>query len=329
MRYFAAVAEELNVTRAAERLHTAQPSLSQQIRQLEGLVGAPLFLRDKHRLKLTQTGKVLLPAAKEILALVDKAMAQARASARSEVGTIVLGMIPGPEGMVFSHVLPLLLQRMPDCQVLLRTMTAPEATRALLDREIRAAFTRGPIESDEIAYEVYMREEVVAVMPERWAHSQHDPVQLAALAKLPLISISAEVAPAVHDATEDIERRAGVKFTRGICSESLMTSMNAVASGLGCCFFSEYVAGIVPKGVVTRRIALDPAPTLDLLFAYRKDDTLPALETLIKLVRDHSPFRKAPVQGRVARPGKRLGPARNPAPVPESDGTAARRRKVL
>jgi LysR family hca operon transcriptional activator len=53
LRYFAAVAEELNVTRAAEKLHTAQPSLSQQIRQLEGLVGAPLFHRDKHRLKLT------------------------------------------------------------------------------------------------------------------------------------------------------------------------------------------------------------------------------------------------------------------------------------
>jgi len=84
LRYFAAVAEELNVTRAAEKLHTAQPSLSQQIRQLEGLIGAPLFLRDKHRLKLTETGRVLLPAAKDILASVEKALMQARATALTQ-----------------------------------------------------------------------------------------------------------------------------------------------------------------------------------------------------------------------------------------------------
>jgi len=289
LRYFAAVAEELNVTRAAEKLHTAQPSLSQQIRQLEGLVGAPLFHRDKHRLKLTETGRVLLTSTKDILAAVEKALQQARDTARSEVGTIVLGMIPGPEGMVFSHILPLLLLRSPDSQLLLRTMTAPEAIQALLNREIRAAFTRGPIEDDEIAYEVYMREEVVAVLPERSPLARQERVSVEALARLPLICISAAVAPAVHQATEEIEARAGVKFTRGICSESLMTSMNAVASGLGCCFFSKYVEGIVPKGVVARPLDMDPPPTLDLLFAYRKDDQFPALTTLITLVHDHSP----------------------------------------
>jgi LysR family hca operon transcriptional activator len=295
LRYFTAVAEELNVTRAAEKLHTAQPSLSQQIRQLEGLIGAPLFIRDKHRLKLTETGRVLLPAAKNILASVENAFFQARATARNEVGTIVLGMIPGPEGMVFSHILPLLLRRSPETQLLLRTMTAPEATQALLKREVMAAFLRGPIDSDEIVQEIYMREEMIAVMPESWELARLDPVPVRELAKMPLISISETIAPAVHQATEEIERRAGVKFTRGICSESLMTSMNAVASGLGCCFFSRYVSEIVPKGVVTRTLDLAPPPTLDLLFAYRKDSSCAALESLIALVQEHSPFRKQPV----------------------------------
>ncbi|MDR3672226.1 MAG: LysR substrate-binding domain-containing protein [Holophaga sp.] len=293
LRYFVAVAEELNVTRAAEKLHTAQPSLSQQIRQLEGVIGAPLFIRDKHRLKLTETGKVFLPAAKSILAAVESALFQARATARNEVGTIVLGMIPGPESMVFSHILPLLLRRSPETQLLLRTMTAPEAIQALLNREIMAAFLRGPIESDEISSEIYMHEEVVAMLPEHWELAKLARVPVKELARMPVISISAAIAPAVHQATQDIERRSGVTLTQGIGSESLMTSMNAVASGLGYCFFSEYVSEIVPKGVVTRPIDLDPAPTLDLLFAYRKDEPFAALATLISLVHEHSPYHQA------------------------------------
>ena len=106
-------------------------------------------------------------------------MAQARASARSEVGTIVLGMIPGPEGMVFSHVLPLLLQRMPDCQVLLRTMTAPDAIGPCwTGRSGRGS--PGPIESEDLAYEVYMREQVVVMMPESWEQARLERVPVAA-----------------------------------------------------------------------------------------------------------------------------------------------------
>jgi len=110
------------------------------------------------------------------------------------------------------------------------------------------------------------------------------------LAKMKLISITADVAPAVHAVAEEIERRSGVKFQMGFCTENLMTSMNAVASGLGFCFFAAYVEEIAPKGVVTRPIDLSPPPQLDLLFAYRDDDRLPALARLVSLVREYSPF---------------------------------------
>jgi LysR family hca operon transcriptional activator len=289
-RYFVAVAEELNVTRAAEQLHTAQPSLSQQIRQLESIVGTPLFLRDKHRLQLTEAGRVLLPAAKSVLSATEDALAAARAVARSAEWTISLGMVPGPEGKIFSYILPILLRNHPDLQLLLKTMTAPEQLHALQRREISAGFLRGPINSPEIASEVYMREEVVAVIPQDSPLAEFDRIPVSELARLKLISISAEIAPAVHEVAEEIERRSGVKFTRGFNTENLMTSLNAVASGFGFCFFSVYVDEIVPKGVVTRPLDMDPPPMLDLLFAYRSDDTLPALARVVSLVRDHSPF---------------------------------------
>ena len=304
LRYFVAVAEELNVTRAAEKLHTAQPSLSQQIRQLEGMVGTPLFLRDKHRLKLTEPGRVFLTDAKDILASVENALSHAREAARNEVGTVVLGMIMGPEGMVFSHILPLWLRRSPESPLLLRTMDAPEQIEALLKHEIMAGFLRGPIHSDEIAFETYMREEVVAVIPETWDMAKLDRVPVHELAKMPLISVSEIVAPAVYHLTEEIEAQAGVTFRKGFRSESLITSMNAVASELGFCFFAKYVGGLVPKGVVTRPLDLDPPPTIDLLFAYRKDNQFAALKSLVALVHEHSPFRRESEALAAATPGK-------------------------
>jgi DNA-binding transcriptional LysR family regulator len=170
-------------------------------------------------------------------------------------------------------------------------MTAPEQIQALIRREITAGFLRGPLQCDEIASEIYMREDVVVVLPQSCDLARLDRVPVHLLAEMPLIPISHEVAPAVHDVVGEIETRTGVKFKIGFCTENLMTSMNAVASGLGFSFFASYVDEIVPKGVVTRPIDLDPPPTLDLLFAYRKDDRLPALEKLVSLVREHSPKR--------------------------------------
>lgn len=289
-RYFVAVAEELNVTRAAEQLHTAQPSLSQQIRQLEGVVGAPLFHRDRHRLQLTEAGRVLLPTAKSILAAVENALVEARAVARAEEWTIALGMVPGPEGKIFSHILPLLLRYHPNIQLLLKTMTSPDQIKALQRREISAGFLRGPIECSDIASEVYMREDVVVVLPQDSPLAAMERVPVKELVKMKLIPISAGVAPAVHQMTQEIEQRGGVKFQLGFLSENVMTSMNAVASGFGFCFFAAYVDEIVPKGVVTRPLDLDPVPQMDLLFAYRKDDHLSTLAKLVSLVREYSPF---------------------------------------
>jgi LysR family hca operon transcriptional activator len=202
-------------------------------------------------------------------------------------------MVPGPERRVFSYLLPLLLKHYPDIKLHLRTMTSPEQIQALQRREITAGFLRGPIDSDEIATEIYMRENIVAVLPEVHPLAEFDRIPVHLLADIPLIPISHDVAPAVHNVVGEVEAQTGVKFKIGFCTENLMTSMNAVASGLGFSFFASYVEEIVPKGVVTRPIDLDPAPTLDLLFAYRKDDKLPALERLVSLVRDHSPNRRS------------------------------------
>ena len=106
LRYFVAVAEELNFTHAAERLHTAQPSLSQQIRQLEEYVGTPLLNRDKRRMRLTEAGRVFLRESRSLLAGAEQAVTLARQAARAEAGVITIAIVPGPEGQLFSRVMP-------------------------------------------------------------------------------------------------------------------------------------------------------------------------------------------------------------------------------
>src|SRR5258706_8617535 len=94
LRYFVAVAEELNFTRAAERLHIAQPPLSTQIKALEDELGAALFLRDKRRVFLTQAGHELLERARDILSAAQAAKAAARDAAAGLVGRLALRYTP-------------------------------------------------------------------------------------------------------------------------------------------------------------------------------------------------------------------------------------------
>ena len=286
LRYFVAVAEELNITRAAERLHTAQPSLSQQIRQLELILGVPLFCRDKHHLELTEAGRVFLGESRTILKNVEHAITLARQAARAEAGQITLGMVPGPESKVFSRTVPTLLRNYPDIQIILRSLTSPEQIVALQNKGINVGFLRGPIEDEEIASEVIMREKVVAVLPASHELAKMQRVSVTKLAALPMIQISRAIAPAVHDAANLIAKQAGTQFKTLLETENLLTSLNAVASGLGFSLFAEYVEQILPKGAVARALDLDPVPELELLVAYRKDDRLPALGFFLSVLRE-------------------------------------------
>lgn len=287
LRYFIAVAEELNFTRAAERLHIAQPSLGQQIRQLEAYIGTPLFNRDKRRMQLTEAGRVFLREARRVLQDVDHGVDLARQAARAEAGMITVAIIPGPEGQLFSGILPHVLRSYPNLQINLRSLTAPQQIEALRRSEINLGFLRGPIEDEAIESIVIAREPVAAVLPENHPLAKLDKVSPKALAELPLIQIMREVAPAVHDTMYKVGTDAGVQFKTLLETEHIMTTLNAVANGLGFSVFAEYVEQIVPKNVVVRPLDMPRVPRLELLAAFRKDDRLPALHHFVKMIREH------------------------------------------
>ena len=196
LRYFIAVAEELNVTRAAVRLHTVQPSLSRQIRQLEEMVGAPLFVRVKRRLRLTEAGRVFLEQAREILQTTDRALKLARKAARAQAGHIAMGFVGGAETRVFVHVLPVLLEKYPDIHFALRSLSKPELVASLQDYTTDVAFMTGPIQDPELVSEAILRQEMVVVIPAAHPLAKLRRIPMARLGELRLVRPSPANVPA-------------------------------------------------------------------------------------------------------------------------------------
>jgi LysR family hca operon transcriptional activator len=288
LRYFIAVAEELSFTRAAERLNTVQPAVSQQIRRLEFIVGTPLFQRDKHHVQLTEAGRIFLEEARALLQHGTQAISLARRAARAEAGQITIGLLPGIEGRILSSIQPTLQTRYPDIQLLIRSLTSPQQLAALQQHEIDVAFMRGPIESDEIRSEVVLREPIVAVVPANHPFAAMERISLQTLSALPMIQVVRTSAPALHDVANQLARQAGVRFRVGLVTETVLATLNAVGSGLGFSLQPEYVKHIVPETVVAKPVDVDPIPQFELLMAYRKDNELPFLVSFLALLRSQA-----------------------------------------
>src|SRR5437660_4898065 len=154
LRYFVTVAEELHFGRAATRLAIVQPSLSQQIRQLEDELGFPLLYRTKRYVELTDAGKVFLAEARQVLAQVGEAKRAAQRAYRGEVGRLVVGYISSSTYDLLPMMLSVYRERFADVEVALRVLTTNEQFRAL-DREyMKGGLPRQPSRARMVNVEV-------------------------------------------------------------------------------------------------------------------------------------------------------------------------------
>jgi LysR family transcriptional regulator, hca operon transcriptional activator len=288
LRYFIAVAEELSFTHAAEHLHTAQPSLSQQIRRLEDeILGTPLFRRDKHHVELTEAGRVFLPEAKSLLASMEKAISMARQAARSASGHISIGFIEGAEGAVLSQVLPALQELYPHIEVSVRNLRSSAQLTALHNRQIDVGFLRGPCEGSDLCWTLVLSEPVMAAVPAQHELARLERIPIALLATLPLISVSLEGSAVVHELPSRIAAQSGVRFRPGPETDGVLSTLHTIGAGLGFSFLPSYVQRIRPPTVEVRPLAMDRPPEIELFAVYRRDDRNLGLESFLKLLRQN------------------------------------------
>ena len=165
LRYFVAAAEAGSISRAAERCHVAQPSLSQQVRKLEDLLGVTLFDRLGRGIALTDAGRALLPRARQILAGVREAEANLRREIEDGHGPVAIGAIPTIAPYVLPDALERLRRALPACQVEVTEHLTEYLVEALVDARLDCAVVSTPLDHDLLDVEIVGHEELVVVTP--------------------------------------------------------------------------------------------------------------------------------------------------------------------
>jgi DNA-binding transcriptional LysR family regulator len=286
LRHFVTVAEERHFGRAAERLHMAQPPLSQQIRRLEAELGVELFVRTTRRVDLTPAGTVYLERARDLLAAVDEAAREARLAAAGVVGHLTIGCV----GSVTYSVLPVLARRLaeelPGIECSFRgEMLVPQQVEALRDRSIDLALLRPPVADGSLQVTTLRRDRLVAAVPEGHRLAGRTEVRVADLEDTDLIVHSADRRSVMYDVVRRLCRDAGFEpLIRHEVGET-STVVTLVAGGLGVAVVPEQVRALALDGVVFRPL-VRPVTSVDLAVAHRAERDEPHLSRTLEVIRE-------------------------------------------
>jgi LysR family hca operon transcriptional activator len=279
LRYFIAVVEEGSLTIAAERrLHTSQPSLSRQIRDLEYQVGAELLSRSVHGVELTAAGKAFLDHARLALAQVDAAMEAARRAAQPAKKTFAIGFQTGHEMNWLPRAMHVLRDELKNLDITVSSDYSPDLAEALLRGRLDVAFVRVEPTFD-LGYEVVDHEPLIVLMPSDHRLTSREAIHPREFVGEIFIGGSRK-ATVLRAVTEDYLRRCGldIKLDHGVDSVSM--AMSLVASMRGLALMPAYAKNLLPWSVVSRPLEGE-APTIDLAVGYSKANTSPILKLFL------------------------------------------------
>jgi LysR family hca operon transcriptional activator len=279
LRYFVAVVEEGSLTTAAElRLHTSQPSLSRQIRDLEYQVGAELLSRSVHGVELTAAGKAFLDHARLALAQADAAVEAARRAAQPVRKTFALGFQTGHEINWMSRAMHVLRDELKNIQVTVTSDYSPDLAEALVRGRLDVAFLRVEPTFD-LCYEVVDHEPLIVLMPSDHRLTEREAIHSREFVGETFIGGSNK-ASVLRAVTEDYLRRSRVDIKLGHGVDNMAMAISLVASTRGLALMPAYAKNLLPWSVVSRPLEGE-APTVDLAVGYSSANTSPILKLFL------------------------------------------------
>ena len=283
LRYFITVAEELNFSKAALKLYTAQPSLSQQIKDLEEDVGVRLLNRTKRKVELTEEGAVFLEQARLTLAQADKAVAMARQVSKAKQQLLRIGFVPVAEMKVFPYVLPNLRVQNPDLKIELLSLNNLEQMRGIQKGELDITFTRHNFHNDEIESKFVLREPLIFLLPKDHPLAKYERIPVKALNGIDFIIPAEEQSGTLHNAILEFAKTQGIEFNIVQKADNILFNINSIGMGLGCTILPGYIAPLTMNNTVIRPLDVE-LPYLDLYVSYRKNAASNSVEKFIELL---------------------------------------------
>jgi LysR family transcriptional regulator, hca operon transcriptional activator len=297
LRYFVAVAEEGSLTVAAQkRLHTAQPSLSRQIHDLELELGVQLLIRGPRGVELTAAGRVFLDHARVALLQVEAAGEAARRAAQPARTSFAIGFLTGYEMDWLPAVMEILRAELPSTEVVIHSQDSPDLAAGLIRGKIDLAFMRPEKQAPGLKFRPLRKDPLILLMPRDHALAARSSIRPQDIAGEVFIGVSAIRAPTLRAVVESYAKRSGVTLKPEHQAENLAMAISLVASTGGVCLLPLYAQNLLPKTVVSRPIQGAP-PMVDLVIGYNEANTSPLLKSLLSKV-DALKFRVAKNEGR-------------------------------
>jgi DNA-binding transcriptional LysR family regulator len=284
LRAFLAVAEELHFGRAAERLHMAQPPLSQQIRQLERHLGVALFDRNTRSVQLTSAGEALVDPAQRVLSDVDTAVRAARAGGRGEFGRVTLGFAGASSKAVLPVLARAVRESYPDIELVMQGQTYANAALArIADGTLDLGFIRLPFIAPGVEYQVVEDEELVVALPEGHRLASRPRLALADLANEPWVTFPADAGSSLQSLLQQVCLSAGFVPNVVQSAPDSYTITALVAAHVGVTLTLTSVMRSIPDGVVYRPLS-DDLPIVESAVAWNSQNPSTAVHSVIRVL---------------------------------------------
>ncbi|MGY4794774.1 LysR family transcriptional regulator [Lysinibacillus fusiformis] len=283
MRYFIMVAEELNFSRAAERLRMAQPPLSQEIRKLEEELGVQLFHRTKRMVELTDAGEIFLQGAKQTLFQLDKAIKETQLAAEGKIGCLIIGFVDSTEIVI--EVLNKFRERFPKIHLTLREMTTEQQLKALYEKQIHIGFIRSEQNNEILASEVCSEESLRLVLHQDHPLATLPEISLQLIKEEPFIMFPRHLGPNFYDLIISYFWDHGVSLNVVQEAVQMQTIVNLVATGMGISVVPSSVESYQRPGVIYKKIK-ETTPTVNLYVGWRQNEISPAIAHFLTAVRE-------------------------------------------
>jgi LysR family hca operon transcriptional activator len=295
LRYFVAAAEARSLKLAAEeKLHTTQPSLSRQIRDLEDEVGTPLFVRGAKGVELTPAGRVFLDHARVMLSQAEAAVQSARQIAHPTKPSFALGFMIGHDTTWLPEALKLLRDELPNMHVVISTQNSPQLAAALLHGGIDVAFLRREDGSNDLDFRPLVEESFEVFMPSDHLLAAKPAIDVREIVGETFISVSGTALsisgkqPALRRAIDRYLKDNGIEIKPSHEVDNLGGVVSLIASTRGIALLPLYAKTFLPDSVTTRPLQ-GLGPKIDLSIGYRRANPSPILKLFLSRVNELAP----------------------------------------